>query len=423
MVALEEAKRTVENLEAEPKRRAERRTKIPEETSAARQRLEELKTQLAEAGEIEVLALSQGTHTLLELERSVLQTRLDMNTDEILSYDATSDLLATQRDMAARQLAAAEKRAELCRQRLSELRQQAAEDAKAKATEATKQTRFAHPVVQDATEHNARLAREQAEVTASIDDRSQYAAQINDQLAALQKDFRETQQQVEKAGGVTDVMGVRLLAKRGKLPNVAESRRRIRDRATKTNDAQIKWIEYDNAWSELSDVEGHANRLLDQVQPPLSRVERTALHGELLEILQTRRKTLKSLSDLYLDFSTRLAALDILERDFVRLVGEYKDFIDVHILWVKSRNTPTTSDAGWVAEALYWLISPANWHRTAASLWQDLRQRPLPYLLVLFVAMVLWCLAEISIGVSTGSRNRPARSRRTVSCSPFEPWS
>lgn len=388
-VALEEAKRTAENLEAEPKRRADRRTKIPEETSAAKQRIEEIKAQLAQAGQTDASALNQGTQTLLELERMVLQTRLDMNTDEILSYDATSDLLAAQRDMAARQLAAAERQAELCRQKLSELRQQAAEDAKAKATEAAEQTRFAHPVIQEATEQNARLAKEQAEVTANIDDRSRYATQINDLLASLQKDLRETQEQVKKAGGVTDVMGVRLLAKRGKLPSVAESRRRIRDRATKTSEAQVKWIEYDNAWSELSDTKGQANRLLDQVQPPLGREDRTALQGELQQILQTRRETLESLSRLYLDFSTRLATLDIVERDFVRLVGEYRSFIDAHILWVKSRNTPTTSDAGSIADALYWLISPTNWHRTGASQWQDFGRRPLPYLFVLSLGLAI----------------------------------
>ncbi len=385
--ALEEARRTADNLEAEPKRRAERRTKIPEETSAAKQRLAELKSQLAAGGTTDDSALNQATQTLLELERNVLQARLDMNTDEILSYDATSDLLAAQRDMAARQLAAAEKRAELFRQKLSELRQQAADEAKAKAAEAAKQTRFAAPVIQEATEQNARLAKEQAEVTANIDDRSRYATQINDLLSSLQKDLHETQEQVKKAGGVTDVMGVRLLAKRGKLPSVAESRRKIRDRATKTSEAQIKWIEYDNAWSELSDVKGRANLLLDQAQPPVSQEDRTALLTELLEILQTRRETLKNLSNLYLDFSSRLAALDILERDFVRLVGEYKEFIDAHILWVKSRNTPTTSDAGSVAEAVYWLISPTNWRRTGTSLWQDFRQRPLPYLFVLSLGL------------------------------------
>jgi len=382
-VALEEARRTAENLEAEPKKRAERRTKIPEETSAARQRLEELKAKLAEAGEGQVSALSQGTRTLLQLEQNVLRARVDANADEILSYDATSDLLAAQRDMASRQLGAAQKRAEFWLQKVSELRQRAADDAKAKAIQATEQTRFAHPVIQSAAEENARLAKEQAEITARIDDRAQYAAKINEQLAALQKDFRETQQQVEKAGGVTDVMGVRLLAKRGKLPSTAESRRRIRNRATQTNDAQIKWIEYDNEWSALTDVERRADDLLGAVQPPLGDKERTALRAEFLEILQARRKTLRTLSDLYLDFSARLAALDTQEREFVRLVGQFRGFIDAHILWVKSRHTPRTADASRIADALYWLISPTNWYRTMVLLWQDLRQRPLPYLLVL----------------------------------------
>jgi potassium efflux system protein len=386
-VALGEAKRTAENLEAEPKKRADRRTKIPEETNAAKQRLEEIKTKLAEAGGIQVSALRQATQTLLELEQAALQARLDANTEELLSYDATSELLAAQRDLAARQLAAAQKRVDLWQQKLSELRQRAAEDAQAQATRTTEQAKFAHEVIQTAAEYNARLAKEQAEVTSSIEDRSQYAARINEQLAALQKDFGEIQQQIEKAGGVTDVMGVRLLAKRNKLPSITESRRRIRNRAARTNDAQIKWIEYDNAWSELTHIEQQADALLDAVEPPLSEEQRTALRGELLDLLQTRRKILRTLSDLYLDFSTRLAGLDIQERAFVRLVGEFGDFIDANILWVKSRRTPKTSDAAEMVGAVRWLVSPANWREVLVSLWRDLRRRPLPYALVLLLVV------------------------------------
>ena len=385
--ALDEARRTAENLEAEPKRRAERRTKIPEETNAARQRLDEIKGLLAAAGPTPASAMNQANQTLLQLEQNVLQARLDANTDEILSYDATNDLLAAQRDLAARQLAAAQKRVEFWQQKVSELRQKAAADAQAKAIEATQQTKFSHPIIQAATEYNATLAKEQAQVTAEIDERAQYAAKINEQLDALQKDFKETQQEVEQAGGVTDVMGVRLLAKRGKLPSIAESRRRIRNRASKTNDAQVKWIEYDNAWSDLTRVEEEADSMLDGVEPPLSEKERAAVRKELIEVLQTRRKTLDALSGLYLKYSTNLATLDTQEREFVRLVGEYGEFIDANILWVKSRSTFRESDLTSVVHATRWLVLPSNWYRTIVALGQDLRQRPLPYVLVLFLAV------------------------------------
>ncbi len=384
---LEEAKRTAENLEAEPKRRAERRTKIPEETNAARQRLEEIKTKLAEAREIQVPALSQGTQVLLELEQNALQARLDTNTDEIPSYDATSELLAAQRDMAARGLATAQKQVEFWQQKVSELRQQAAQDAQAKAIQATQQTKYAHPVIQSATEYNARLAKEQADLTARIDEISLHATRVGDQLTALQKDFKDTQEQIAKAGGVTDVMGLRLFAKRSTLPSIAENRRRISSRATKTNDAQVKWIEYDSEWSSLTNGEQQADSLLGAVEPPLGEQERSAVRKELLDALQTRRKTLKTLSDLYLDYSTRLAILDTQEREFVRLVAQFGEFIDTNLLWVTSRHTLSTSDVKEVLRTLHWVVSPVNWSRTIASLWQDLRRKPLPYLLVLGLAV------------------------------------
>ncbi len=385
--ALTEAKRTAETLEAEPARRAERKTKIPGETNAAKQRLEEIKTKLTEAEQIQVAALSQAAQTLLQLEQAAIQARIDANADELVSYDATNDLLAAQRDLAAREVTDAQKKADFWQQKVSELRQQAAQAAQAKAIEAAKQTQYSHPVIQKATEYNAELAKEQAQITADIDTRAQYAATISEQLAAIQKDYKETQQQVERAGGVTDVMGIRLLAKRSKLPNVAENRQKMRSRATRTNDAQLKWIEYDNAWSELTNVEQQVDRLLNEVEPSPDEEERSLLRQELIEVLQARRKTLKTLSDLYLDYSTRLATLDTQEREFVRLVGEFGNFLDANILWVKSRDTPRASDVADVIHALRWLISPTNWYQTLVALEQNLRKQPLPYALVLVLVV------------------------------------
>jgi potassium efflux system protein len=383
-LALEEAKTRATNLEDEPKRRADRRTKIPEETSAARQRLEEIKTQLAAAPE-EDSAVSQANRTLLQLERRVLENRIEANKDELLLYDATGDLLAAQRDLAARGLAAAQKRVETLQQTVSDLRQQAAKTAKEQAARAERETQYKHRAIQGVAKENAELAQQQAELVAEIEQVSQYAGRIGEQLAALGEDLTEIQQQVEQAGGVTDVLGVRLMGERSKLPDIGENRRRIRQRPTKINEAQLKWIDYDTEWSDLSDIEERADTLLGEAAPPVGEAQRETIRKDLVEQLQTRRKTLEALSDLYLDYSTRLANLDTQERELVAVAEEFEKFINAHILWVKSRHTVRPSDAADVVAALGWLVSPTNWRATAGAVWTDFKRNPAPCLALAFV--------------------------------------
>jgi len=382
-LTLEEAKTTAQNLENEPKRRAERRTKMPEESSAAKQRLEEIKTKLAD--DDQTSPLSQANLTLLQVEQSVLQNRIEANSEEVLLYDGTSDLLAAERDLAARRLSAAEKNVEFWQQKVSDLRQKAAEAAKQEADRAKAETRYAHPVIQEAAQYNAELAQKQAELVGEIEKTSQYASRIDEQLAGIKKDLDEIQQQVEKAGGVTDVLGVRLLGKRSKLPNTSANRRQIRARPSAISQTQFNWIEYDNKWSDLSNVEERAEAIFDEATPPLSEAERESIRSTLIEHLQARRKTLKALSDLYLDYSTRLANLDTKERDFVETAQELQSFIDANILWVKSNSVKLT-DAGQTAAALRWFMSPANWRGVGAALWADFKSNPLSHVLILLLA-------------------------------------
>jgi potassium-dependent mechanosensitive channel len=388
---LEDARKKAAELENEPKRRADRRTKIPEESNVARQQLDEIQKKLTTTPTPEQSSALTGISRIASLlQQRAAEARLAANTEELLFYDATNDLLAAQRDMAARRVTNQDKLVAFWQEEVSALRQQAAQAAKEEAARAQKQTQDAHPVIQEAAQINADLAREQAALVNRIEKTAQYAGRIDEQLTAQEKSFAEIQDQVGKAGGVTNVLGVRLLVKRSALPRTSENRRRIKDRPSEMSQASFQWIEYDSKWSELSDVEQRADSLLDQASV-LPQADRDAIRSQLIEHLQTRRRTLKALSDLSLDYSTRLANLDAKERALVKTVDAFANFIDANVLWVKSSHTLALSDLRRTAEAMAWLIAPANWHTTGTTLWTNFKTGPLVYIVIalLIVATVV----------------------------------
>ncbi|MDH4242062.1 MAG: hypothetical protein OEW48_21075, partial [Phycisphaerae bacterium] len=145
---LEEAKKNVTNLENEPKRRAERKTKIPEETGTVKKTLDDVKSKLATgASEGQTVEMTQANRALLLAQQRACESQIATNTEELLFYEAAGDLLTVRRDLAARQLAVAEKTVEFWQQKVNDLRQKEAEAAKQEAIRARDETRYAHPAI------------------------------------------------------------------------------------------------------------------------------------------------------------------------------------------------------------------------------------------------------------------------------------
>ncbi|MHC4438774.1 MAG: mechanosensitive ion channel domain-containing protein, partial [Planctomycetota bacterium] len=389
-LALEEAKKNVAAWENEPERRAERRTKIPEESNIAKQKLEEVKAKLAiPDAEGQRTELTQANRTLLINQQRTLENQIAANTEELLFYEAASDLLAARRDLAARQLTVAEKVVEFWQQKVSGLRQKEAEAARKEAIRAKEETKFDHSAIQAIAEENARLAGIQAELVTKVQTVTKYSEEIETKLAALKKSFVDVRAKVETAGSVTDAMGMLLLGQRDKLPNISENLRKMRDRPSEISLTQFREMEYDEQWSELSDLTDEMDAILAQLDSAMDDAEREAIQKQATSYFESQRKTLRTIADLYGDYSAKLANLDTREREHVDTVREYADFIDASILWVKSSPPLRLSDLREGVSALDWLLSGGNWRQVVAVLWKDFKSSVSVYLVLLLVLVSL----------------------------------
>ncbi len=390
-LALEEARKNVSKWEAEPKTRADRRTRIPEESNAARQKLEETKTRLAlPPTEGQSAELAQASRTLLLAQQRALENQIAANTEELLYYDASNELLAAQRDLAARQQSSADKLVEFWQQKVGDLRRRQVEAAKTEAIRARLET--THPAIRAIADRNAELAETQASLVAKVQDVTNYAEEIDAKREAIKKSFTETRARVDTAGQVTDVMGMMLLGEREKLPNVAPNERKIANRPAEISMAQYRGMECDRQWSDLSDISDELDKLVAQLDPNLGETQREAIKKEATDYYESQRKLLGTMANWYGDYSTRLANLDAKERQYVETVHAYADFIDASVLWVKSSPALRLSDLRTSISAVAWLLSPANWHRSAAALWDDFKNNLALYAAALLVIITLVAL-------------------------------
>ncbi|HQN32574.1 MAG TPA: mechanosensitive ion channel [Sedimentisphaerales bacterium] len=402
---LEEAKKTAADLEDEPRRRADRKTRIPEESKNARQRLDEIQKALAAVTTQEKeTETDRANRVLLSAEQDALQSRLDTSAKELLYYDTTNDLLAAQRDLAARQLAAVQKRLDFWQDKVSSLRQQAAQAAQTEARRAQEETKSARPEIQPIVQKNAELAQHQAELVAKIQGVTRYAETVDTSLATVRKDFDEIRSQIETAGRVTDSMGILMLGKRDKLPDVGERQRRMRERPAEIVSAQLQAMAYDKQWSELSDLTDEQEEVTAKLDANVREARREAVKKEATDYYENQRKLLRAISDHYWDYATRLARLDSSERLLVKTVEDFSTFIDANVLWVKSERLPGLSHFARAARAILWLLSPANWQRVARTVWNDVLANPTIYvLLAVLIGVVVTLRRRIRARIRTGS--------------------
>jgi potassium efflux system protein len=388
-LAQEKAKTNADALEQEPKRRSDRRTLIPERITTHNQIIaaadEQLRTQA------KTTPLDQANALLAQAKKQASTARIDMITAELRYFDATTDLLAAQRDQATRDLDMAKKRVTALQDRLNLLRNAEAEKTRQQAAQAIQQTEQAHPVVQAEALKNKELAQKQKDLTDALTKTKEQEPLIKQQLEKLQQDKAAVKERLDKAQGVTHVIRTLLSSERNKLNNrysIQTNRLAIKQRVSKIANAQMDISQYDQEWTQLRDTELAINTLLAEADPPIREDQREAVGAKLTDLLQTQRTIVQKISSLSQDYSTALVSLDLVERQLVQEILDFRAFIDQNVLWVRIGSFSDFLHVRPLWDSLMWLISPGQWQEVALSLRSDFSSQPESYVLICLVLIL-----------------------------------
>ena len=109
------------------------------------------------------------------------------------------------------------------------------------------------------------------------------------------------------------------------------------------SEAQLEWFDYKSQRSDLSDIETTVQTSLATL-PEATEAVRNELTPRIEEILNTRKNILQALSNDYDDYITTLINLDIAERNLIEQASKFKEYIDEHILWIRSAKVLGLSD-------------------------------------------------------------------------------
>ncbi|MEJ5342958.1 MAG: mechanosensitive ion channel domain-containing protein [Thermogutta sp.] len=397
---LNAARSARDSVEAEVTRRNSSRQSAKQRADAAQKRIEAARQALGTAAKADQMpALAEAERVLHQAEWESARWEAEASKEELAYYDKADEaLLPLQRRLAAQRLRVAEGEFQQWQQILAQRRQA---EAVSRAEKAKQRREQLPPALRTVAEQVEKSAAEVAQLTAKVNSVSAELTRANQQLEELKQQFQTTRDRMGVVG-MTGALGLWLRAQRAKLPDTYTLWQRIRKRQEDIRQAQWNLL-------ELSDRHAQAPPLEEEIARWRSRLMGEDLdhHPEweevLRELLTESYSLLEQQVKLYNRWLNDLVDLDNTERATIRLIEEYRRFIDEHILWIP--NTPAFEPSQWSEHfrltlgVINTLVGVETWSEIGGIIERDVVNNPSLWmstvLLLLIWGLLLFRLRKI----------------------------
>jgi potassium efflux system protein len=357
----------------DPQARTARRKTLREQLLALPQQIAEAAAKLQSpppSGELPLL--SQAVQAQLQARKLALERSQAAIQREIDLYDAEDpldlprlrrELLDFRTNRQKRFVAALEEQFASQRRALAEDRIHQAQTA---LDELAPEVR---PVLGPVVEKSLEYAREVIRIR---QERQRFQAQLDDvtlQLSDVQKQFEQAANREQKVG-LTPALGLRLRQQRQDLEDVRSIRRRMDSRLETLETAQLRFLDHTDQLDLLSDIETQVQTVLEQIPEE----DRSAHEGQVRRELDRQRANLTELVEADTEYTLVLDSLDLAEQQLIQETSRFTNFIDEHILWIRSDRPLDGASVTGDRQPIAWLLSGRFPRELGLTLWQDMRR-------------------------------------------------
>ena len=353
------ARREATELDTRAEQRSERRRRVPELLSMAKQRLSQLESAASVTSTDP--AVTQRQAEVDALRREVLRAEIDAYQNELASYDARGGLLSKERDRATLRIAyyrALSSKLRETRQELSRIQVERENESTKKLLEALtavppgyKQT------LEQLYLRNEALAAvwtSEGGLSDQITDVSEKLSRAETKVAAIQAELTRLAARVE-AVGLADSVGALLRRHRAEAPDVGMYRRFIRMRQEQIGGVQLQQIKLREQREALADIDALVAEVMASVDEPIADQDRVELEKLLRQLFETQRRYMDALIERYETYFQKLVDFDAQQQELISRTEDLLAFIDERILWVPSGRAVQPDLASDGRDAFAWL--------------------------------------------------------------------
>ncbi len=359
---------------------------ISQRLAEAKQQQEEIAAALGlppEADEGPVVSLAR--RWVLETQYAALSTEIRMLDQELLSQPMRLDLLEAEQDKEATSVDWIGARVKVLGEWVNRQREHAAEQAKAEAKEAQRETAGSPPLLVRLAERNAELTDELHIMAARLPTLDREQAQAEQLAARIVVDFKDAADTLE-TGGLTEGLGQVLVKQRKSLPDFQRYTLKAQARKQQIAEVGVRRLHHAEEARRIADLEQTVAEFLTQITTE----KKSPLRDKIRDLVATRQALLdKALEDdkFYL---RQLLELDVAERQLLDVTGDFNDFLNKHLFWLRTSERTHLEDLGELQDEVRQLLSPAIWSRLAQVFWHQVTHSPVFGFALLVVVALLW---------------------------------
>ena len=353
-------------------------------------------SKLLEIGEELKKAPPQGEHplvtdarrTFLLAEKRRCEALLKSQQDRLAHHEGLLALLTAERDAASREVAQREALVKSWQAQVMKLRQDQATQARKDAEAAKKGTPAALEPIQKELDINVKLSQDLERLTK---EQAALAARLESQkkrLQELEEEFALNRKRVETSV-LTQALSLTLREQRQALPSLSQYRRDSLKRHQELAEVGEAEMDAEKQLKALTHIDAETDRILRSLGPLPPR-DAASAKGKIETLLLDRRSLLEKLESSYRRYVKDLQTLEFTEQQLVLRAGEYADFLDAHLLWIRSSRLIRGTDIANLPKAVLWAINPLNWFRVLQELGEGVLRNPTSWVVGLLLTALLF---------------------------------
>jgi potassium efflux system protein len=383
------AKTTLGKWEAELETEKNSPQQIRPETTKTHQQLLEIIEELKKAppqGEHPLVTDAQRTFLLAEKRRC--DALLKWQQDRLTHHERLLALLTAERDAASREVAQGEVLVKSWQAQVMKLRQDQATQARQDAEAAKKQAFASLAPIQKELDINVKLSQDLERLTqrqASLVTRLESQKK---RLQELEEEFALTRKRVETSV-LTQALSFTLREQRQALPSLSQYRRDSLKRHQELAEVGEAEMDAEKQAKSLTHVDAETDIILRSLGP-LSPRDAASTKAKIENLIMDRRGLLEKLESSYRRYVKDLQTLEFTEQQLVSRAGEYADFLDAHLLWIRSSRLIRGTDIANLPKSVLWAINPLNWFRVLEELGHGALQNPSSWVVGLLLTALLF---------------------------------
>jgi potassium-dependent mechanosensitive channel len=369
------AKAALDTWEAELEAEQNSPQQIRQETDKTNQQLLEVGGELKKAPPHEEhLLVTDARRVLLLAEKRRWEALLKLQQDRWTYHEQLLALLTAERNSAVREVAYREAVVKSWQAQIMKLRQEQAAQARKGAEAEKKDAPTTLEPIQKELDINVkfsqdleRISERQASLTAELESQKKL-------LAELEEEFALSRKRVESSV-LTDTLSFALRKQRQVLPRQNQYRWNSAKRRQELAQVIEAQMDVENQLKALTHLDEETDQILRSLDP-LSARDADSAKIKIETLLSSRHELLEKLELSYRRYSKDLQDIEYTEQTLLARAGEYADFLDAHLLWIRSFRFISWTDIANLPEAVIWAINPLHWFRLLGELGLGVLRNP-----------------------------------------------